>query len=92
MPGPQPIASRPGAAARFEALCRAIARPAPDAALPVRTLIGAVIAGGAIFGAVMGTYRIGAAGRWPLVVFSAVKNARVPATWKSRGLLSPRGR
>lgn len=76
MPGPQPIASRPGAAARFEALCRAIARPAPDAALPVRTLIGAVIAGGAIFGAVMGTYRIGAAGRWPLVVFSAVK---VPA-------------
>ncbi len=67
-------------AERFEALCARIAGRSPDrgaapgaADLSVSTLLGTIGVGGAIFGCVMGTYLVAGPGRWPLVLFAAVK-------------------
>jgi len=66
-------------AGRFESLCARIGRPSefvPDdgaGVLTVRSLLAAIGAGGAIFGAVMGTFEISGAGRWPLVLYAGVK-------------------
>ena len=71
-------AAVPGLADRFEALSARIGRPerAGAAALSLRQVLGAIVVGGAFFGAVMGTYLVGVPGRWPLVLYAAIK---VPA-------------
>jgi len=67
-----------GVPGRFEKFCARIGRPVATRAEPlgVLSLLAAVVAGGMVFGAVLGTFRVEDAGRWPLVFFSAIK---VPA-------------
>ncbi len=72
-----PAIRAPALTGRFEAMCARIGRPgAGPARLSVPSLLAAIAAGGAVFGAVMGTYLVGGQGRWPLVIYAAVK---VPA-------------
>ncbi|MBX3357714.1 MAG: hypothetical protein KF745_04725 [Phycisphaeraceae bacterium] len=71
-----PTPRTPALTDRFEDLCARIGRPGRDAAGPpvgIRALLAAIAVGGAVFGAVMGTYLVGEAGRWPLVAYSAIK-------------------
>lgn len=64
-----------GAADRFEGFCARIGRPGREAGAPLAVpwLLAAIACGGAIFGAVMGTYQVGEPGRWPLVIYAALK-------------------
>jgi hypothetical protein len=60
---------------RFEELCARIGRRGilTTADLSIGTLLGVIAFGTGVFGTVMGTFDVVGSGRWPLVLYSAVK-------------------
>lgn len=64
------------ATSRFETFCARLGRRRSDISespISISSLLITIVTGAAIFGAVMGTFMVGGAGRWPLVIYAAVK-------------------